>query len=319
MSISFKGKKILIFGGSGFVGKNLISKLSQFSCTIKVVSRNIEKVRKLRFLGNLGQIEIVKLNSFSEKSISENVSGSDIVINLIGILYENKFQKFDNIHGELPGIIGRASKQKGVSHLTHVSALGVEKNTQSQYAKSKFLGEKNLKSEFPDANILRPSVVFGKEDNFINLFAQISNLSPFLPIIGDPKIIFKNKFIPILNFSEGTLLQPLYVGDLAEFIIKTINHKSRIYNLAGPNIMNFKEIIKIILKYKKIRRLCIPVPFFVANLLASLLEKFPHPLLTKDQVKLLKKDNISKTGYSNLSKHIRNPKSLEVIVPTYIS
>ena len=318
MSTSLNGKKILVFGGSGFIGKYLISKLSQFSCAIKVVSRNINNLKNVKFLGNLGQIEMVKLNSFSEKNISDMISGSDIVINLIGILYENKFQRFDAIHSELPGIIGRASKLQAISHLTHISALGVEKNTQSQYAKSKFLGEKNLKSEFPDAVILRPSVVFGKEDNFINLFSKISNFSPFLPIIGDPKIFFKNTFLPSLNFSQGTLFQPLYVGDLAEFIIKTINHKSRIYNLAGPNVLNFKEIIKIILKYKKIKRFCIPVPFFVANLLASFIEKLPYPLLTRDQIKLLKMDNTSKTGYSNLSNYVKNPKSLEVIVPTYI-
>jgi len=319
MSISLNGKKILVFGGSGFIGKYLISKLSQFSCAIKVVSRNIKNAKNVKFLGNLGQIEMVKLNNFSEKSIADMINGSDIVINLIGILYENKFQRFDIIHSELPGIIGRASKLHAVSNLIHISALGVEKDMQSQYAKSKFLGEKNLKSEFPDAVILRPSVVFGKEDNFINLFAKISNFSPFLPIIGDPKIFLKNNFLPILNFSQGTLFQPLYVGDLAEFIIKTINHKSRIYNLAGPNILNFKEIIKIILKYKRIKRFCIPVPFIVANILASLIEKLPHPLLTRDQIKLLKTDNISKTGYSNLSNYVKNPKSLEVIVPTYIT
>ena len=115
------------------------------------------------------------------------------------------------------------------------------------------------------------------------------------------------------------MFQPIYVGDLAEFILKTINLKSRIFNLAGPNILTFKEIIKIILKYKRIKRFLLPVPFFVANFLAYFMEKFPQPPLTKDQVKLLKKDNVSKTGYSNLSKYVRNPKSLEVIVPTYIT
>ncbi|MBH43581.1 MAG: hypothetical protein CMP25_02195 [Rickettsiales bacterium] len=319
MSISLDGKKIVIFGGSGFIGKYLISKFSQFSCTIKIVSRNTKKFKNVKFLGNLGQVEIGKLNNFSEKNISEIINGSDIVINLIGILYENKLQKFDFVHSQLPGIIARSSKNQGVGNLIHLSALGVESNLESNYAKSKFQGEKNLKFEYPDATIIRPSVVFGKEDNFVNLFSTISNFSPFLPIIGDPKIIFKNKFFPILNFSEGTLFQPIYVGDLAEFILKTVNLKSKTFNLAGPNILTFKEIIKIILKYKKIKRLLIPVPFFAANLLAFFMEKFPQPPLTKDQVLLLKKDNVSKKGYFNLSKYVRNPKSLEVIIPTYIT
>lgn len=318
MANNFDGKRIVIFGGAGFIGKYLINRFSKYSCDIQIVTRDLKKKKNLKFLGGLGQVNVSQIINFSEENIKDLVSEADIVINLIGILYENEKQTFEKIHSELPKIIAKVSKIGGVKSLIHLSALGVDKNNHSKYAVSKFQGERNVKSEFPEAIILRPSVVFGKEDNFINLFSKLSIFTPFLPIIGDPKIQISDKFFPRIILSNGTLLQPIYVGDLADFILSICFDKPKIINLAGPNIVSFKEIIKLILKFNKRSRICIPVPFFLANIMAFFSEKLPNPILTRDQVRLLKINNTSKTGYENLLRHVPIPKTLEVILPTYI-
>ena len=319
MANNFDGKKIVIFGGSGFVGKYLINRLSSYSCNIEIVTRDIKKKKNLKFLGRLGQVNVSQISDLSEESIERIVFGADIVFNLIGILYENERQTFERIHTELPEVIARKAKKAGVKSFIHLSALGVDKNTNSKYAESKFKGERNIRSKFPEAIILRPSVVFGREDNFINLFSKLSIITPFLPIIGDPKIQLSDKLFPSIIFPNGTLFQPIYVGDLADFILKICFEKSRTINLAGPNILSFKEIIKLILKFNKRSRLCIPVPFFLANILAFFSEKLSNPILTRDQVQLLKVNNTSKIGYENLVEYVPTPKTLEIILPTYIN
>ena len=319
MANNLDGKKIVIFGGAGFIGKYLINRFSRYSCSIQIVTRDLKKKKNLKFLGGLGQVNVTQITNFSEENIKSLVYGADIVINLIGILYENEKQTFENIHSELPKIIAKVSKIAGIKSLIHLSALGVDKNIHSKYAVTKFHGERNIRLEFPEAIILRPSVVFGKEDNFINLFSKLSILSPFLPIIGDPKFQIFDKFFPKIIFSNGTLLQPIYVGDLTDFILKICFDKSKTINLAGPNILSFKEIIKLILKFNKRSRICLPIPFFLANILAFFSEKLPNPLLTRDQVRLLKVNNTSKAGYNNLLKHVPIPKTLKVILPTYIN
>lgn len=318
MANNFDGKKIVIFGGAGFIGKYLISRFSKYSCNIQIVTRDLKKKKNLKFLGGLGQVNVSQITKFSEENIKDLVFEADIVVNLIGILYENGKQTFEEVHSELPKIIAKVSKKAEVKSLIHISALGVEKNIHSKYAVSKFHGERNIRSEFPEAIILRPSVVFGKEDNFINLFSKLSVLSPFLPIIGDPKIQISDNFLPRIILSDGTFLQPIYVGDLADFILKICFDKPKTINLAGPNILSFKEIIKLILKFNKRSRICLPIPFFLANILAFFSEKLPNPILTRDQVRLLKVNNTSKKGYENLLRHVPFPKTLEVVLPTYI-
>lgn len=318
MANNFDGKKIVIFGGAGFIGKYLINRFSKYSCDIQIVTRDLKKRKDLKFLGGLGQVNVSPITNFSEENIKDLVSEADIVVNLIGILYENEKQNFEEIHSKLPKIIAKVSKIAGVKSLIHFSALGVEKNIHSKYAISKFHGERNIRSEFPEAIILRPSVVFGKEDNFINMFSKLSILTPFLPIIGDPKIQISDNFFPTIIFPNGTLLQPIYVGDLADFTLKICFDNAKTINLAGPNILSFKEIIKLILKFNKRSRICVPIPFFLANILAFFSEKLPNPILTRDQVQLLKVNSISKAGYENLLRHVPIPKTLEVILPTYI-
>jgi len=319
MTMNFDGKKITIFGGNGFIGKTLISKLCAFSCRVEVVTRKKKNHNDLRFLGGLGQVNVAVINKFNEKEIQEIISDSDIVINLIGILFENKKQKFENVHVEIPKMIANVSKKLQIKYFIHLSALGVDKNTVSKYALSKRKGELEIIKIFSNSIIIRPSVVFGSEDNFINLFSKMSVFLPILPLLGTPNIVYKKKYFPEIDFKHGVNFQPIYVGDLADYIISTFGKKKLILDLAGPNIFSFKEILKLICKAKKIRRLLIPVPLFLAKILAFFLEKLPTPLLTIDQVKMLNDDNVSKEGYENLEKIIKHPKSLNIILPTYIN
>ena len=313
------GKKIVIFGGSGFIGRHLINNLCRYSCYVEIVTRKTKKLNEIRFLGGLGQVKVTSISDYKEKYISEIIHDTDVVVNLIGILFEKKSNEFLTVHKEIPGIIAKVCKFKKVESLIHISALGIDKNKFSKYASSKLEGEKEVKNEFSNSIIIRPSVVFGKEDNFINLFSKISKISPFLPIIGTPKIEYrKNTIFPKIDFKRGVNFQPVYVGDLAKFIINTINEKNKIYDLAGPNVVSFQEIIKLILKNNKRKRLCLPIPLILASFIAYFLEKLPYPLLTIDQVKLMNNDNVSNKGFKNLIKKVANPKSLEVILPTYI-
>ena len=199
-----------------------------------------------------------------------------------------------------------------------MSALNINKIKDSKYALSKMEGEKLAKEYFKDTTIVRPGVVFGKGDNFINFFYNLSKFSPVLPLIGTPEIVKKNKFISKIDFSKRVKFQPIYVGDLVNFIIIKCLSKSNIFELAGPMIYSFEEIFNIILNSKNKKRFYFPVPFFMATTLAFFLEMLPNPLLTRDQIKLLKKDNISHQGLQTLKKEVKNPTSIESVIDTYI-
>ena len=316
--MDISGKKITIFGGNGFIGKTLINKLCEHTCIVQVVTRKNKNYNDLKFLGGLGQVTVVQIKNFNENEIKEIIYDSDVVINLIGILFENKKQQFEHVHVEIPKLIAKVSKELKIKNFIHLSALGVDKNSDASYALSKRKGELEIIKIFPDSVIVRPSVVFGNNDNFINLFSKMSTFSPILPLLGTPVIKYKKNFFPDINFKKGVNFQPIYVGDLADFIISILGKKKLLLNLAGPNILSFKEILKLICEAKKIKRLIIPIPLFFAKFMAYFLEKFPTPLLTMDQVKMLSNDNVSKEGLLNLEKSVRYPKSLNIILPTYV-
>ena len=318
MNEALIGKKILIFGGSGFIGSHLVKNLCAHSCQIEVVTRKLNYKSSL-FLGNEpGQIKFRHIKDFKQESIDNMVSGSDVVINLIGILYEKKKSTFDFIHSKIPMMIAKACKKKKIRYFLHMSALNINKIKDSKYALSKLEGEKLAKEYFKDTTIVRPGVVFGKGDNFINFFYNLSKYSPVLPLIGTPEILKKKKFILKIDFTKRVKFQPIYVGDLVNFIIIKCLSKSNTFELAGPMICSFEEIFNIILNSKKRKRIYLPVPFFIATSLAFFLERLPNPLLTRDQIKLLKKDNISNQGLQTLRKEIKNPTSIESVIDTYI-
>ncbi len=317
MNRKISGKKVIVFGGMGFIGSHLVNHLCQNSCQVDIVTRsNIGKPQY--FLGNEpGQVKVIKIGEFNEKNLDRIVQNADIIFNLIGILFETKKNSFKKIHVEIPKKIAESAKKNGVRNFIHLSALNVDKTTNSFYSMSKLNGEKEVRDNFPNCIIVRPSVVFGKRDGFTNLFSNMCKFSPFLPLIGTPEIK-KKGFFPSINFKKKVRFQPVYVGDLITFLLKTCLLKKKTFDLAGPTTQSFSEIFDIILKVKKRKRIYIPIPFFVAKILAFFLEFLPYPPLTRDQVRLLRFDNISAKGYSNLKEFVDNPSSLETIAETYL-
>lgn len=299
-------KNITIFGGSGFIGRYIIQELARQDWSIRVIVRHLDKALFLRTFGIPGQINLVSCNIFDPKAVESVIQGSYIVINLLGILYENKRQTFHNIHVIFPEILAKSALKDNLKRIIHVSALGIDNNF-SSYAKTKKEGENIIKHGIPESIILRPSVVFGAEDKFFNLFAKLSTFLPILPLVG-----------------AHTKLQPIYVHDIAKAVGKIIKDdlffqkSDQIYELAGYKIYTLKELVEFVLLVINRRRLIVPLPFWAAYLEAFFLEKLPNPLLTYDQVKSLRYDNILSDNFLKITDLGINPAALETIVPHYI-
>ena len=298
-------KIIAIFGGGGFLGKHLMRQLTNLDYRIKVATRNPYLKGYLKPLGSPGQIELFKTNIFNPEDVKQVLKNCDLVINLVGILYETKSQKFNQIHSQFPYLLSNLCNEVGIKNLVHVSALGVEEKHVSKYIRSKFQGEKNIKENFKASVILRPSLVFGPEDKFFNSFASIAQLSPALPLIGGGK----------------TKFAPIYVGDVAKAIVKSLelnNSEPKIYELGGPENYSFKELMEILLKEIKKKRFLIPIPFGFAKFNSYFLQMMPNPLLTPDQVELLKHNNIVTGDYPKLKDLGVSGTPIQNILPKYI-
>ena len=318
MRTRLSGKKVLIFGGGGFIGSHLVKHLCKESCQINIISRDTKKNLPLFFANEPGQIKIKKINTFNQQEVDNLVDGCDIIFNLIGILAESKKNKFDFVHCKIPEMIAKSAQKKNIRNFIHISALNVNKIHSSSYANSKFLGEKKIREIFPNSLIIRPGVVYGKGDNFTNFFSSISNFSPFLPLIGTPEINFSNGILKTFNFTKRVKFQPLYVGDLVKFMIHVYHEKNKIYDLVGPVVKSFAEIFDVILRHQGKKRIYLPLPFFAAKIIAFFLENLPNPLLTRDQINLLRHDSVSAKGLVNLKKVVKNPASMETIVKNYL-
>ena len=282
-------KNCLIFGGSGQIGRNLIRKLAQNNYRITVVTRNIhQKSYKIKTQANAGYIDIIEANIFDEDKIRKLFENADICINLIGILYEKKpGSTFDNIHAIFPSLLAKLCKEYNLKHFIHLSALGINQATDSNYAISKLKGEMNVMKNFPMATILRPSIVYSVDDNFTTNFMSLLNLMPIFP----------------LYYSGQTKFMPIHCSDLTDIIYKIVSNKiySNIIECVGPETITFKEIIKKLLKLVGKKRILLSLPLSIANLTAIFLQLFPKPLLTTDQLKLLKYDNIVSGKYKTNS------------------
>ena len=284
-----KPKNCLIFGGTGQVGSFLVRKLTKNGYKVTIVTRNIhQKGLFVKTSGNQGWIDIVEANIFDEKKIRKLFESTDICINLIGILFEKrKGNTFRNIHSLFPSILAKLSKEYGLKNFVHISALGINEATDSKYASSKLDGEKNILKNFPLATILRPSIVFSSSDNFSTQFMSMLNILPFFP----------------LYYSGKTKFMPIHCSDLTDTIFHVIskNINSNIIECVGPETKTFKEILQTLLKLIGKKRLLIPFPFFIASLTAKIFQLMPNPLLTEDQLKLLKYDNITSGKYKTNS------------------
>ncbi len=279
-----KAKNCLIFGGSGQIGRNLIRKLTKSNYKVTVVTRNIhQKSYIIKTQANVGYIDISEANIFDEKKIRELFKKADICINLIGVLYERKGSTFENIHSIFPSLLARLSKEYNLKHFIHLSALGINDALDSNYAKSKLEGENKILKSFPLATILRPSVVYSVDDNFTTNFMTLLNRLPIFP----------------LYYNGNTKFCPIHCSDLTDVIYHVISNNvySKIIECVGPEIISFKELIQKLLKLIGKKRLLIPFPLPIANISASLFELMPKPLLTRDQLRILKYDNISSGRY----------------------
>ena len=284
-----KAKNCLIFGGSGQIGSFLIRKLTSNNLRVTVVTRNIhQKGLKIKTQGNAGYIDIKEVSIYEEKKIEELFSSADICINLIGILYEKKKgNTFKNIHTVFPSLLAKLSKKYNLEHFIHLSALGINEAIDSVYAVSKLEGEKNILNNFSKTTILRPSVVFSNSDNFTTLFMTMLNRLPVFP----------------LYYSGETKFMPIHCSDLTDVIYHVIsnNIENQIIECVGPETLTLKEILETLLVLIGKKRFLIPFPLPIAKFSAKLLQLFPKPLLTEDQLKLLKYDNILSGKYKSNS------------------
>ncbi len=298
-------QEIAIFGGGGFLGKHLIRQLTKLDYRVKIATRNPYQKGYLKVLGSPGQVELFKCNIFNSEDLKSVLRNSDIVINLCGILYENRKQKFNQIHSYFPNLLSNLCNEFVIKKLIHISALGVKKNHISKYMQSKFQGEENIQNIFKTSIILRPSVCFGPEDKFFNTFAALAQFSPIIPLIGGGL----QKFAPV------------YVVDVAKAIIKALqlnNSEPKIFEIGGPKNYSFKELMKILLIQIKKKRFLVPIPFKVAKLQSYFLQMMPNPLLTPDQVDILKFNNIVSGNYPTLRDLNIEGTSIEKILPEYI-
>ena len=284
-----KAKNCLIFGGSGHIGRNLIRKLTKNNYTVTVVTRNIhQKSFIIKTQANAGYIDIVESNIYDENKIRELFKKASICINLIGILYEKKKgNSFKNIHSVFPSLLAKLSKEYNLKHFVHLSALGVNEAKDSNYAKSKLDGENNILKNFPLATILRPSVVYSVDDNFTTNFMTLLSRLPIFPIFYNGK----------------TKFAPIHCSDLTDIIHHVISNNiySKVIECVGPEILTFKQILKKLLILINKNRILLPVPLKLAELQARLFELMPNPLITRDQLILLKYDNIASGKYKTNS------------------
>ena len=276
-------KKVLIFGASGQIGRKIIRKATLNNHKVTAVTRNIHKSLFLKTQAPLGYLEIKECNIFDENKIKELIKEHDVCINLVGILFEKKNNTFKNIHTNFPYLLAKICKEYNLDQFIHVSALGIEKATDSYYAKSKLEGEKLVKQNFERSIILKPSIVFSQDDDFSTKFLSLLKLLPFFPIF------YNTKFTPI------------HCTDFSEIIVEVINKNifSETIECVGPQVLTFKEILQILLKLINKKKLLIPMPIVFSKLVIKLFELMPNPLMTLDQLKLLKYDNILSGNYKS--------------------
>ena len=283
-----KAKNCLIFGGTGQIGTNLIRKLARNNFKVTIITRNAhQKGNFIKTQANAGYIEIIEQNLFDKNKIAPLFKKTDICINLVGILFEKGNNTFNNLHVHFPNLLASLAKEHNLEQFVHLSALGLDNAQDSNYARSKINGEKIVQEKFPKSTILRPSVVYSVDDNFTTNFMTLLSRLPIFPIY----------------YNGDTKFTPIHCSDLTDVILKVIQDeiKSETIECGGPEVISFKEILIILMKLIDKKSLLLPTPYFIGSMIAKILEFAPKPLLTSDQLKLLKYDNIFSKQFKNNS------------------
>lgn len=297
---------VTVFGASGFIGRHVVKRLAAQGAVIRAVSRDPERALHLKPLGDVGQIVLMPLPAQADsEQLRQLVDGADLVVNLVGILFERRSGDFARVHVEFARAVAQAAAASGCRSLVHISAIGADPASPSLYARTKAQGEAAVRQDFAQATILRPSIVFGPEDSFFNRFARMAQLSPVLPIVGG-----------------RTRFQPVYVGDIAEAVLAAALREDAaagLFELGGPRVYTFEALIRYMLQVTGRRRLVIDLPVPLARLIARFAEWLPEPPLTRDQLWLLQRENVVAAGARGLAELGIRPTPLEVIVPQYLS
>jgi uncharacterized protein YbjT (DUF2867 family) len=302
---------VTVFGGSGFIGIQVVRALAKRGLRVRVAVRQPGRGYRLRLLGDVGQIEVVQANLRNPASIARALEGAEGCVNLVGVLYETGRQRFQGLHAQGAGEVARQAAAAGVEHFVQVSAIGADIDSESKYARTKALGEQAVREAFPRAVIIRPSVVFGQDDHFFNRFAALASVLPAVPLPG----------------GGATRFQPVFVGDLAAAIAAALTTPSaagQVFEVGGPKTYSYRELIELTLAEIRKQRLLVPLPWpaaaaigAIGDLQAKLLPL--APVLTTDQVELLKRDNVVDPALPGLEAlGVVNPVAVEAIVPTYL-
>jgi len=303
---AFRRRRVTVFGGTGFIGRHLVRRLAKGGARIRAVTSDPERAMSLKPLGDPGQIVAQRGDLRDPATVAAAIAGAEMVVNLVGILYPRGGAGFAAIHVEGARHVAEAAREAGARRLVHVSALGADPRSPSEYARSKAAGEVAVRAAFPGATVIRPSVVFGRDDQFFNRFAELARFSPVLPLIGGGK----------------TRFQPVYVGDVAEAIQRVLADPTtagETYELGGPQVFTLRELFKIVLQATGRSRLLVPLPFWLAGFEARFLEWWPKPPLTRDQVKLLTRDSVVGRKARGLADLGIAPTAVAAVVPAYLA
>lgn len=294
-----------VFGGAGFIGRHVVQRLAKAGYIVRIAGRDTERAGRLRTLGGVGQVVPVAASVTDEASVARAVAGAEAVVNLVGILFERKAGDFGRIQAEGAGRVARLAAAAGARRFVHLSAIGADAGSESLYARTKAEGEAAVRAAFPSATILRPSVVFGPEDQFLNRFASLASLLPVMPVVAG-----------------ATRFQPVYVGDVADAVMVALTEADvagKTFELGGPRVMTMREVLEFVLEHTRRRRRLIVVPERLVALQARLGEKLPNPPLTRDQLILLGRDNLVAEGAAGLAVLGIDAKAVEAIAPAYLA
>jgi uncharacterized protein YbjT (DUF2867 family) len=298
---------VTVFGGTGFIGRQVVRALAKRGLRVRVAARNEGQGYRLRMLGDVGQIEVVQANLRNRPSVERALDGAEAYINLVAVLYESGRQRFQSLHVMGARTVAECAAARGIGRFVQVSAIGADPNSTSKYARTKAEGEAAVREVIPQAVVIRPSIVFGPEDAFFNRFGQMAAISPVLPMVG-----------------ADTKFQPIFVGDLAAAIANALLEPAaagQTFEVGGPGVYTFRELMEIVKRETGRRSILLPVPFPIARLIGvagDIQARFMPPVLTSDQVELLRYDNVAANGVPGLRELGVTPTSVEAVVPTYL-